>query len=155
MFNLIQKLLKSIDNCWNYDHLKNKNTYPDRLVTRRSVKTGKNNRLVRRRCIRKGLKLEPLIQRRKSSRLILFCKGLHQQAAIPINILQRPKRTTRTMHSKHFINIAARTETLKASFMPNTVKDWNLLPSEVIQKIKAARSPVESLAAILKGVSKC
>ena len=101
------------------------------------------------------LKLEPLIQRRKSSRLILFCKGVHQQSAIPTNILQRSERTTRTMHSEHYINIAARTETLKASFMPNTVKDWNLLPSEVIQKIKAARSPVESLAAILKGVSKC
>ena len=55
------------------------------------------------------------------------------------------------MHSEHFINLHSRTDTLKASFIPNTVKEWNLLPSEVIEKSKAARSPVESFAAIVKG----
>ena len=97
------------------------------------------------------LKLEPLKERRKKSRLILFCKALHHRAAIPTGMLQRPKRQTRNMHSEHFINLHSRTDTLKASFIPNTVKEWNLLPSEVIEKSKAARSPVESFAAIVKG----
>ena len=106
--------------------------------------------------IMSDLKIEPLIERRKKSRLLLFCKGLHHQAAIPTDQLQRPKRTTRNMHQEHFINISTRTDTLKASFLPNTVRDWNLLPSVVISKIKAAKSPVESFAAILKnGLGQC
>lgn len=103
----------------------------------------------------KELNLEPLKDRRKKSRLILFCKGLHHQAAIPTSMLQRPQRTTRTMHSEHFINIPARTDTLKASFLPHTLKEWNKLPSEIINKSKAAKSPVESFAAIVKGGYSC
>ena len=57
------------------------------------------------------LKLEPLKIRRKQSRLVLLHKGLHQQAAIPTSMLQKPKRTTRHMHSEHFITIQARTDT--------------------------------------------
>ena len=105
--------------------------------------------------ILKDLKLEPLKERRKKSRLILFCKGLHHQAALPTNILKRPQRTTRNMHSEHFITIPTRTDTLKASFMPNTVKEWNQLPSEIITKSKATKSPVESFAAIVKGGYMC
>ena len=105
--------------------------------------------------ILKDLKLEPLKERRKKSKLILFCKGLHHQAALPTNILKRPQRTTRNMHSEHFINIPTRTDTLKASFMPNTLKEWNQLPSEIITKSKAAKSPVESFAAIVKGGYMC
>ena len=102
------------------------------------------------------LKIEPLFERRKKSRLLLLCKGLHQQAAIPTDQLQCPKRKTRNMHQEHFINISTRTDTLKASFLPNTVRDWNHLPSVIINKIKAAKSPVESFAAILKnGLGQC
>ena len=101
------------------------------------------------------LKLEPLKIRRKQSRLVLLHKGLHQQAAIPTSMLQKPKRTTRHMHSEHFITIQARTDTLKFSFLPNTVKDWNLLPPEVINESKAAKSPVKSFASVLKGVINC
>ena len=97
------------------------------------------------------LQLEPLKERRKNSRLILFCKGLNQQAAIPTGMLQRPKRQTRTMHAEHFTNIPARTDTLKASFIPNTVRDWNLIPSEIINKYKAAKAPVESFAVCFTG----
>ena len=68
------------------------------------------------------LKLEPLKERRKNSRLILFCKGLNHQAAILTGILHRPKRHTMNMHAKHFINIQERTDTLKTSFIPNTVR---------------------------------
>ena len=101
------------------------------------------------------LKLEPLKVRRKQSRLVLLHKGLHQQAAIPTSTLQRPKRTTRHMHSEHFITIHARTDTLKFSFLPNTVKDWNLLPPEVINESKTAKSPVKSFVPVLKKVINC
>ena len=102
------------------------------------------------------LKLEPLRERRKNSRLILFCKGLNKQAAIPTGMLQKPKRQTRNMHTEHFINIPARTDTLKASFIPNTVRDWNQLPSEIIIKSKTSKAPVESFAAAVKrGGSVC
>ena len=102
------------------------------------------------------LKLEPLKERRKNSRLILFCKGLNHQAAIPTGMLQRPKRQTRNMHAEPYINIPARTETLKASFIPNTLRDWNNLPSQIIDKSKAAKAPVESFAAAVKrGGSVC
>ena len=72
------------------------------------------------------LKLVPLRlkERRKNSRLISFCKDLNHQAAILTGMLHRPKRQTMNMHAKHFINIPARTETLKTSFIPNTVRGW-------------------------------
>ena len=101
------------------------------------------------------LKFEPVKQHRKQSRLVLFYKGLNHQAAIPTSQLQRPKRMTRTMHSEHFVNIPARTDILKSSFLPCTVKDFNLLPPEVIEKSRAAKSPVKSFAAVVKGGSLC
>lgn len=52
-------------------------------------------------------------------------------------------------------DIPTRTDTLKASFMPNTVKEWNQLPSEIITKSKAAKSQVESFAAMVKGGYMC
>ena len=56
------------------------------------------------------LKLRASQRKRKNSRLILFCKGLNHQAAIPTGIMQRPKRQTRNMHAEHYINIPARTD---------------------------------------------
>ena len=69
--------------------------------------------------------------------------------------LQRPKHTTRNMHREHFINLPSRTDTLKSSFLPNTIRDWNLLPSEVIEKSKASKSPVATFASIVKGWAQC
>ena len=56
------------------------------------------------------------------------------------------------MHSKHFITIQAKNETLKFSFLPNAVKDLNLLPPEVINESEAAKSPVKTFASVLKGL---
>ena len=38
-------------------------------------------------------KLEPLKERRKQNRLILFCNGVHHLVEIPTDNLQRPLRT--------------------------------------------------------------
>ena len=43
----------------------------------------------------------------------------------------------------------------KFSFLPNTVKDWNLLPPEVINESKAAKSPVKSFVSVLKRGINC
>jgi hypothetical protein len=44
-------------------------------------------------------KLEPLKERRKQNRLILFCNGIHHLVDIPTDDLQRPLRTTKNMQS--------------------------------------------------------
>jgi len=59
------------------------------------------------------------------------------------------------VHSEHFINIPAGTDILKSSFLPCRVKDWNLLPPKVIEKSRAAKSPVKSFAAVVKGGGLC
>ena len=80
------------------------------------------------------LELEPLQERRKKCRLTLFCKGIYQQAAVPTNILQKPKFRTRHMHSQYHTRPRTSGDTFKNSFMPMTLRDWNLLPHEVINK---------------------
>ena len=49
--------------------------------------------------ILKQTKLEPLKERRKQNRLILFCNGIHHLVDIPTDDLQRPLRTTKNMQS--------------------------------------------------------
>ena len=44
-------------------------------------------------------KLEPLKERRKQNRLILFCNGVHHLVEIPTDNLQCPLRTTKNMHT--------------------------------------------------------
>ena len=99
--------------------------------------------------ILKQTKLEPLKERRKQNRIILFCNGVHHLVDIPTDInLQRPLRTTKNMHSQHYLRLPAKTDILKFSFLPNTVKDWNLLPPDIINKIQSAEEPAKSFADI-------
>ena len=101
--------------------------------------------------ILKQTKLEPLKERRKQNRLILFCKGVHHLVEIPTDNLQRPLRTTKNMLSQHYLRLPAKTDILKFSFLPNTVKDWNLLSPDFINKIQSAEEPAKSFADIAKG----
>ena len=59
------------------------------------------------------LELEPLEERRKKCRLTLFCKGIYQNAAIPTNILRKPKLRTRHMHSQYHTRIGTSGDTFK------------------------------------------
>ena len=101
--------------------------------------------------ILKELDLEPLKERRKQSRLILFCKGIHHQATLPTHVLQTPARKTKNMHDMPFRQLQANSDTYKESYMPKTVKDWNSVSSNIIFKIKSAADPVKSFAAIVRG----
>ena len=101
------------------------------------------------------LKLEPLQERRRQNRLVLFCKGLHHQSAIPTHILERPVIKTRKMHSQHFVKLPGNTDMLRTSFMPKTLDDWNSLPAKCINKIEVSEDPTKTFADIVKGWAKC
>jgi hypothetical protein len=103
--------------------------------------------------ILKQTKLELLKERRKQNRLILFCKGVHHLVDILTDNLQRPLRKTKNMHSQHYLRLPAKTDILKFSFLSNTVKDWNLLPQDIINKIQSAEEPDKSFADIVRGPS--
>jgi hypothetical protein len=93
-------------------------------------------------------KLELLKERRKQNRLILFCNGVHHLVEIPTDNLQCPLRTTKNMHSQHYLRLPAKTDILKFSFLLNTVKDWNLLPQDIINKVESTEDPAKSLIII-------
>ena len=88
--------------------------------------------------ILKQTKLEPLKERRKQNRLLLFCNGVHHLVDIPTDDLQRPLKTTKNIYSQHYLRLPAKTDILKLNFLLNTVKDWNLLLQDIINKICGA-----------------
>ena len=102
------------------------------------------------------LELTPLDERRKSCRLrlTLFCKGIYQNAAVPTNILRKPKLRTRHVHSQYHTIIGTSGDTLKNSFMHKTLKDWNLLPHGIINKTEVSEDPAKTFASIVKGGAK-
>ena len=65
----------------------------------------------------KTLKLQPLKERRKQKRLILFYKGLNNKANIPMDDSKYPIRRTRKVHEKHINQIYASTDVFKQSFI--------------------------------------
>ena len=98
------------------------------------------------------LQLPSLKDRRTQNRLILFCKNIHGQANLPSDQLKKPSRTTKNMHSQHFLRLQTKTDTLKYSFIPNTIKDWNLLPPDIFTKIQTAEEPAKTFSEIVRGV---
>jgi len=68
-----------------------------------------------------------LSARRRSARLILFYKAVHNLTAIPIDHLQRPTRNTRYSGENTFTVIPAKIDAYKYSFFPRSVVEWNSL----------------------------
>ena len=100
--------------------------------------------------ILQDLDLESLKERRRQSRLILFCKGINNEASLPTEMLVTPIRKTKNMHEQPFRQISTSCNAYKYSFIPNTIKDWNCVPSATISHIRAAVNPVKSFAAIVR-----
>ena len=50
-----------------------------------------------------------------------------------------------------FRQVTANTDVYKESFMPKTIKDWNSVPSTIINKMSTAADPVKSFADIVRG----
>ena len=79
------------------------------------------------------MKLPPLQERRKTSRLLLFHKVVHQKVAIPIpDYLHQPTRRTRQYHHRRFVRLGSHGEQRKNSFFVRTIKDWNDLPPDIL-----------------------
>jgi len=70
---------------------------------------------------------QTLEHRRKINRLCLFSKCIFKKVVIPDSLLIRPRRLLRHMHSSNFIQLYARTNIYKFSFIPRTIIDWNSL----------------------------
>ena len=83
--------------------------------------------------------------------MILFCKGIFNQAKLPTEVLQEPTRTTKNMHNLPFRQISTNSDTYKHSFMPRTIKDWNSVPSNIICQIQTAADPAKSFASVVRG----
>ena len=84
--------------------------------------------------IMETLQWKPLKERRRKNRLILFYKGLNGQAKIPTTDVLPNNRKNRNRHNQQFYIPCARTNTLKYSFIPNTVRDRNTLDPTILEK---------------------
>jgi hypothetical protein len=83
--------------------------------------------------ILKDLKLPTREIRRKTKRLCLFHKAFHHQVAINIpDYIKQQSRTTRQYHPWKFRNVQTSSNTYKYSFFPLIIKDWNNLPSKLL-----------------------
>ena len=82
------------------------------------------------------LKWPPLQKRRKVARLTMMFKVVSGQSAvqIPSYITQKKRQGTRQFHPKKFIEVGARTNKYKHSFLAQTIRDWNSLPNHVIEE---------------------
>ena len=98
----------------------------------------------------KTLKLQPLKERRKQNRLILFYEGLNNKANIPIDDLKYPIRRTRHMHDKHINQIYASTDVFKQSFIPKTIRDWNQIDQNVLDLAASARDPITKFTELVR-----
>jgi hypothetical protein len=77
---------------------------------------------------------QPLKKRRSMNSLILFNQGLNGLSSLPLELLTKPTRYSRHMHSEHFNIPYAKTDVYKFSFIPRVVRLWNKLPQSIIDK---------------------
>ena len=82
------------------------------------------------------LKWESPKKRRKDNRLILLYKG---KASVPTDDLIPKTRHCRNQHSMAFQTPIANTDVYKGSFLPQTIRDWNVLPDSLISSAKMQR----------------
>ena len=76
----------------------------------------------------------PLQLWRKINRLQMFYKIIYNQAALSIpQRFQTTQHFTRHYHPHHFIIPSARTNSYQNSFYLRTIKEWNMLPSYIIE----------------------
>ena len=79
----------------------------------------------------RSLKWPSLQQRRKDSRLTLFYKARHDEAAVDIpEYVQEAPRSVRD-NTNRLVPLHCRTKAYLNSFIPNTIRDWNNLPPEI------------------------
>ena len=81
-----------------------------------------------------SLKWPTLAQRRKIARLKLFYKIMYDSSALILPpYYQYTCRNTRSHHHLHLIQRQTNTTAYQQSFFPRTIKDWNHLPTNIIE----------------------
>jgi hypothetical protein len=70
----------------------------------------------------------------KHIKLIYSIKDLNGQSKIPPTDVLQNNRKNRNRHNQQFYIPYDRTDTLKYSFIPNTVRDWNTLDPTILEK---------------------
>ena len=85
--------------------------------------------------ILENLQWPTLQERRKSARLVLLYKVLHDLLIIPNCYLPFKSTVLRTRHSHNFklVPYQPRIDVYKYSFLPRTVPEWNRLDAEIIE----------------------
>ena len=84
-------------------------------------------------CMIDKLQWPSLKHRRKVARLTMLRKILDEEAAFSMkNIKAAPPRRRRG-HSRQLVQIQCRTDYRKYSFLPNTIREWNCLPSSAVE----------------------
>ena len=76
-----------------------------------------------------------LEQRRKEHRLKMMFKVASGQSGLPMSryLDQETSRTTRhCLHEKCFVPPHCRTDTYRHSYFPKTIREWNALPSDLV-----------------------
>lgn len=106
------------------------------MVQRRSVRFICNN-YIRDASVTEMMKqtgLPTLKERRRQARLISFYQSVNGENATSFPSYIRPKeRTTRSQHSHRFIRLNTHSDSYKFSFFPRTLRDWDSLPTNVIE----------------------
>ena len=99
------------------------------------------------------LKLSSLKSRRKQNRLILMYKALAEITSIPRNDLHKPTRSNRHNHPHSFRQLHTRSDVYKYSFVPNTIRDWNALPSLAFNDLTIAPEQLERFTNYVRNIN--
>ena len=98
--------------------------------------------------MKNSLGWDTLANRRKTKRLSLFFKAVHDQIAIPLSSYPkvRDSYSTRSNRQKYTVPLC-RTDTLRYSFYPRTINEWNSLPNSTVNSdsLENFNSEVKSL----------
>ena len=81
-----------------------------------------------------NLRWETLEDRRNKSWLCMFYKMIHEQAAIPYQLYIQRSTYLNSRHSNtmKFLPLLYNKNSYKQSFFPNTIPQWNNLPTETV-----------------------
>ena len=96
------------------------------------------------------LKWESLKKGRKDNRLILLYKGLEGRGSVPTDDLIPKTRCCRNQHSMAFQTSIANTDVYKGSFFPETIREWNALPSSLISSAEDAEDCVAKFTSLVR-----
>eukprot|EP00057_Strongylocentrotus_purpuratus_P010558 XP_011665032.1 PREDICTED: RNA-directed DNA polymerase from mobile element jockey-like [Strongylocentrotus purpuratus] len=105
-------------------------------VQRRGIRfiTGNHSREDSVTAMRLNIGLPTLQERRLESRLAMMYKILHHQIAIPLpDYISQKDRATRSQHHLRFTRLGTSSDSYKYSFFPRTMKDWDELPTNIIE----------------------